>query len=131
MEEMEAMKEGLKPIIIYNSKNEFIFSKGKKNISYNKTSKIFKSLENVFQCLKECYIETKNRYENQTTFVGKMLEARIFKIEKFCYVLEIENSIDPEDVSYLKMLDDFLERNPLYYSDKLDLTISILNLQKK
>ena len=29
------------------------------------------------------------------------------------------------------MLDDFLERNPLYYSDKLDLTISRLNMQKK
>jgi len=142
MEEMEAMKEGLKPIKIYNSKIEFIFSKGKKNISYNKTSKIFKSLENVFPGSKEYnvyavlgYIETKNRNyilcANQTTFVGKVLEARIFKIEKFCYVPEIENNIDPEDASYLKMFDDFLERNPLYYSDKLDLTISVLNLQKK
>ena len=130
-----------KPIKIYNSKNEFIFSKGKKNISYNKTSKIFKALEHVFPSGKEYdiyavlgYIETKNKSyilcANQTTFVGKILEAKIFKIERFCFIPEIENNIDIEDESYLKMFDDFLERNPLYYSDKLDLTISILNLQK-
>ena len=65
---------------------------------------------------------------NQTTIVGKILEARIFKIEKFCYFPDYENSIDIEDQPYLKTLDDFLERNPLYYSDKLDLTISALNM---
>ena len=135
------MEEGPKPIKIYNSKNEFIFSKGKKNISYNKTSKIFKSLENVFPGSKEYdvyailgYIETKkNSYilcASQTSFAGRILETRIDKIEKFCYIPEIENNIDAEDESYLKMFDDFLERNPLYYSDKLDLTVSILNLQK-
>ena len=135
------MEEGPKPIKIYNSKNEFIFSKGKKNISYNKSSKIFKSLENVFPGSKEYdvyavlgYIETKeNSYilcASQTSFAGRILDARIDKIEKFCYIPEIENNIDAEDESYLKMFDDFLERNPLYYSDKLDLTISILNLQK-
>ena len=135
------MEEGPKPIKIYNSKNEFIFSKGKKNISYNKTSKIFKSLENVFPGSKEYdvyailgYIETKkNGYilcASQTSFAGRILETRIDKIEKFCYIPEIENNIDAEDESYLKMFDDFLERNPLYYSDKLDLTVSTLNLQK-
>jgi len=135
------MEEGPKPIKIYNSKSEFIFSKGKKNISYNKTSKIFKSLENVFPGSKEYdvyailgYIETKkNGYilcASQTSFAGRILETRIDKIEKFCYIPEIENNIDAEDESYLKMFDDFLERNPLYYSDKLDLTVSTLNLQK-
>ena len=98
-------------------------------------------MEHVFPSGKEYdiyavlgYIETKNKSyilcANQTTFVGKILEAKIFKIERFCFIPEIENNIDIEDESYLKMFDDFLERNPLYYSDKLDLTISILNLQK-
>jgi len=136
--------DGPKPIKIINSRNEFIFSKGKKIISYNKSSKIFHTLENLFPGneSKEYdvnsvlgYIEAKKKNyivcANQTTFVGKILEARIFKIEKFCYVPEYENSIDIEDQPYLKMLDDFLERNPLYYSDKLDLTISALNMQKK
>ena len=136
--------DGPKPIKIINSRNEFIFSKGKKIISYNKSSKIFHTLENLFPGneSKEYdvnsvlgYIEAKKKNyivcANQTTFVGKILEARIFKIEKFCYVPEYENSIDIEDQPYLKMLDDFLERNPLYYSDKFDLTISALNMQKK
>ena len=135
--------EGPKPIKIYNSKNEFIFSKGKKGISYNKTSKIFQILDDIFPGNESYdvniilgYIEAKNKNyivcANQTSFVGKILDARVYKIEKFCYIPETENGInDLEDKTYLKMLDDFLERNPLYYSDKIDLTISMLNMQKK
>ena len=135
--------EGPKPIKIYNSKNEFIFSKGKKVISYNKTSKIFQILDDIFPGNESYdvniilgYIEAKNKNyivcANQTSFVGKILDARVYKIEKFCYIPETENGInDLEDKTYLKMLDDFLERNPLYYSDKIDLTISMLNMQKK
>ena len=40
--------DGLKPIKRINSRNEFIFSKGKKIISFNKSSKIFHTLENLF-----------------------------------------------------------------------------------
>ena len=135
--------EGPKPIKIYNSKNEFIFSKGKKGISYNKTSKIFQILDDIFPGNESYdvniilgYIEAKNKNyivcANQTSFVGKILDARVYKIEKFCYIPETENGInDLEDKTYLKMLDDFLERNPLYYSDNIDLTISMLNMQKK
>ena len=135
--------EGPKPIKIYNSKNEFIFSKGKKGISYNKKSKIFQILDDIFPGNESYdvniilgYIEAKNKNyivcANQTSFVGKILDARVYKIEKFCYIPETENGInDLEDKTYLKMLDDFLERNPLYYSDKIDLTISMLNMQKK
>ena len=135
--------EGPKPIKIYNSKNEFIFSKGKKGIKYNKSSKIFQILENIFPG-NESYdvyailglIEAKNNNyivcANQTTFVGKILDARVYKIEKFCYIPESgSNENNLEDQPFLKMLDDFLERNPLYYSDKIDLTISILNMRKK
>ena len=135
--------EGPKPIKIYNSKNEFIFSKGKKGISYNKKSKIFQILDDIFPGNESYdvniilgYIEAKNKNyivcANQTSFVGKILDARVYKIEKFCYIPETENGInDLEDKTYLKMLDDFLERNPLYYSDNIDLTISMLNMQKK
>ena len=112
-----------KPIKIYNSKNEFIFSKGKKGIKYNKSSKIFQILENIFPENEWYdvyailgYIEAKNKNyivcENQTTFVGKILDARVYKIANFCYI-------------------DFLVRNPLYYSDKIDLTISIFNIWEK
>ena len=69
---------------------------------------------------------------NKITFVGKFLHASVFKIEKFSYIPEIEsNEINVEDIPYLKMLDDFLYRNPLFYSPNIDLTISILNATKK
>ena len=135
--------EGPKPIKIYNKKNEFIFSKGKKGISYNKTSKIFKILDDIFPGNESYdvnavlgYIEAKNKNyivcANKISFMGKILDISVYKIEKFCYISENENGTnDIEDQPYLKMLDDFLERNPLYYSDKIDLTISILNMKKK
>ena len=136
--------EGPKPIKIYNLKNEFIFSNGKKEISYNKSSKIFKKLENNFMGneSKEYnvnailgQIEAKiNNYivcANQVAFVGKILDSRVYKIEKFCYIPEKQDNLNEADQPYLKMLDYFLERNPLYYSDKIDLTISFANMVKK
>ena len=134
--------KGPKPIKIYNSKNEFIFSKGKTGISYNKTSKVFQISENVFPG-NESYdvnailglIEAKNKNyivcANGVSYVGKLLDARVYKIENFCYIPETGSGKDEADQPYLKMLDDFLERNPLYYSDQIDLTISILNMKKK
>ena len=134
--------KGPKPIKIYNSKNEFIFSKGKTGISYNKTSKVFQISENVFPG-NESYdvnailglIEAKNKNyivcANGVSYVGKLLDARVYKIENFCYIPETGSGKDETDQPYLKMLDDFLERNPLYYSDQIDLTISILNMKKK
>ena len=134
--------KGPKPIKIYNSKNEFIFSKGKTGISYNKTSKVFQISENVFPG-NESYdvnailglIEAKKKNyivcANGVSYVGKLLDARVYKIENFCYIPETGSGKDEEDQPYLKMLDDFLERNPLYYSDQIDLTISILNMKKK
>ena len=142
---MEGLKD-LKPIKIYNTRTEFIFSKDKKNISYNKNTKIFQQKQdNIFPStnskIYDVYsvlglIETKsNNYiicADKINYEGNLLNAQVFRIEKFCYIPEretTENNI--EDAPYLKMLDDFLERNPLYYSDKLDLTISILNMTKK
>ena len=137
--------DGSKPIRVINSRNEFIFTKDKKKgIKFNKSSKIFQQLDNIFpgNDIKEYdvnailgYIDAKTKNyivcANQTTFVGKILDARVFKIEKFCYIPETENEIALEDQPYLTMLDNFLERNPLYYSDKMDLTLSILNMKKK
>ena len=134
-----------KPIQVINSRNEFIFTKDKKKgIMFNKSSKIFQQLDNIFpgSDTKEYnvnailgYIEAKKKNyivcANETTFVGKILKESVFKIEKFCYIPERDNDIDIEDQPYLTMLDNFLERNPLYYSDKIDLTISILNMKNK
>ena len=139
--------EAPNPIKVIISKNDFIFTKDKKKgIMINKVSRVYKTLDNIFPAngVKEYdvnailgEIETKNKKlfivcAKQTKFVGKMLDAQVFKIEKFCYIPEMENYKDTEeDQLYLTMLDNFLERNPLYYSDKIDLTISLLNMKKK
>ena len=47
-----------------------------------------------------------------------------------CFIPNEGKEILSEDKKYLKMLDDFLLRNNLYYSDKMDLTLSLNNLNK-
>ena len=144
---MEEKIDGPKPIRIYNSKTEFIFTKGKKGISYNKTSKLFSKIDDITLLLgKESksydvysilgLIEAKTTNyiicANKINFEGKILNASVFRIEKFIYIPEVESpSTNEEDILYLKMLDDFLLRNPLYYSANMDLTLSIINMTKK
>ena len=138
--------EGPRPIKIYNTRSEFIFTKDKKGISYNKTSKIFTKKDDIILLANESktydvysvlgLIEAKSTNyiicANKISFVGKYLNASVFRIEKFSYIPEIESSTIPlEDIPCLKMLDDFLERNPLFYSPNMDLTISAINLTKK
>ena len=136
--------EGPKPIKIYNGPTQFIFTKEKKAISYNKSSKSFTNLDNFIPSsgLKEYdvfsvlgYIDAiKKSYiicSSHTEFVGKILDAKVFKIKKFLYIPNSGNDIDENDKQYIQMLDDFLSRNPLYYSDKIDLTISFLSMGKK
>ena len=118
------------------------FSKGKTGISYNKTSKAFQISENVFPG-NESYdvntilglIEAKNKNyivcSNWVSYVGKLLDARVYKMENFCYIPETDSGKDEEVLPYLKMLDDFLQRNPLYYSDQIYLTITIVSMKKK
>ena len=127
--------EGPRPIKIYNTRSEFIFTKDKKGISYNKTSKIFTKKDDIILLANESktydvysvlgLIEAKTTNyiicANKISFVGKYLNASVFRIEKFSYIPEIESSTIPlEDIPCLKMLDDFLERNPLFYSPNMD-----------
>ena len=139
------MEEGPRPIKIYNTSSEFIFFKDKKGISYNKTSKIFTKKDDIMFLTNETnydvysvlgLIEAKSTNyiicANKINFVGKFLNASVFRIEKFIYIPEKEsNTPNIEDAPYLQMLDDFLSRNPLYYSPNMDLTVSILNMTKK
>ena len=138
--------EGPRPIKIYNTRSEFIFTKDKKGISYNKTSKIFTKKDDIMLLANESktydvysvlgLIEAKfTNYlicANKISFVGKYLNASVFRIERFSYIPETEsNTINLDDIPCLKMLDDFLSRNPLFYSPNMDLTISAINLTKK
>jgi len=62
----------------------------------------------------------------RASFIGTLLTSRIFKIEEVVFISSISNDnnniIADEDKSYIKMINDFLKRNPLFFSDSLDLT---------
>ena len=126
-----------KPIRIYNSLDNYYFQNDKKVISYNKTTRLFKDVENFFpnEGMKKYEVFSVLGYieairfgyiicSEQTAFVGKILNSKVFKINKFIYIPNQGNEINEEDKKYIKMLDDFLKRNPLYYSDTFDLTVS-------
>ena len=133
-----------KPIKIYNDLDYYYFQNDKKIISFNKTTRVSKDVENfipndvmklyeVFSVLG--YIEAvRFGYiicAGQTTFVSKIINSKVFKINKFIYIPNQGNIINEEDKKYIKMLDDFLLRNPLYYSDSFDLTISFKMYEKQ
>ena len=114
------------PIIISNTK-KYSFNKASKILSeineYHPSSiikeyDIYSILGNI-KAMNNSYIVC--AYE--VKYIGTILEANIYKIKKFTYIPIQGSEIIKEDVKYLKMLDDFLSRNNLYYSDKLDLTI--------
>ena len=109
--------EGPRPIKIYNTRSEFIFTKGKKCISYNKTSKIFTKKDDIMVPANESktydvysvlgLIEAKTTNyiicANKINFVGKILNSNVFHIENFIYIPEIEsNTANLEDAPYLK-----------------------------
>ena len=125
---------------IYSEDNSLYIISNSKTYSLNKTSKAFTEINdynpspdakefNIYSILGNikainnnymiCALEVIN--------IGKILEANIYKIKKFTYIPMQGNEINKEDVKYLKMLDDFLSRNNLYFSNKLDLTISLIN----
>ena len=130
-------------IKIYSENNTLIIIKNNKKYSFTKSSKHFQEINsfNPSQDSKEYivysivgYIKAKtNNYiicTSEIISIGKIFESNIFKIKKFIYIPNEGKDILPEDIPYLKMIDDFLSRNNLYYGDKLDLTISLINLNK-
>ena len=127
-----------KPIKIYNTLDDYIFVTNKIIISYNKSTHGFKEEKDNYSLPSNSkiyevyniigYIEAEKLgyiiCSSQTTIVGKILTSKIFKINKFIYIPSQGNEIREEDEKYIKMIDNFLERNPLYYSDTFDLSIS-------
>lgn len=136
------MEECQKDIKIYvTPKNEFYLQKGDIILEYTQNNFGAKKVNQIaFSTGIKTYetsiiigkIDTnKNSYlitSKKTKFICEFLKAKIYKIEQFDYILITNNeSIKEEEDNYLKMLDDFLSRNALYFSDKLDLTVSFKN----
>lgn len=72
-------------------------------------------------------------YITEVNLVGTILTSNVFQIKKWsflpCSNTEID-TINSKDVKYLQMIKDFLERNPLYFSDSFDLTLSFYQMEK-
>ena len=128
---------------IYSEDNYLYIISNFKNYSFNKSSKLLTEIKEYNPSLesKEFNIYSivgtikaiNNSYiicSSEVSNIGTIFEANIYKIKKFLYVPLRGTEIIKDDSKYLKMIDDFLSRNNLYFSDKLDLTISLINLNK-
>ena len=129
------MKAVKKQIEIYPEPDKFILKKNKFIIELNKTSNESEELEkynsniNPFYCygIAGCLQANKNRYLIYIEDVikkGEFLGENIYLITKFNYIPYESDAIDPEDYQYIKMINDFLGRNRLFFSDRVDLTMS-------
>ena len=131
-----------KPIQIYSEKNQFILLKDNLSLSLSKTdgnaipNKDYAPYSSPYLCygIVGC-LEAKNQkyliYIDEVEKKGKFLEANVYRIKKFNYIPYDSDKISPEDYNYIQMINDFLERNPLFYSDTIDLTMSFQYLKKR
>jgi hypothetical protein len=140
-----------KEITIYCEESQFIFHKTEKDenktnprqfiYSFNKETHKVQKLNEYTPKLgtgREVYsiLGIINGHHNyyllgvsKATFMGKILNSRVFKIDELVFLSSVSrdnnNIIPPEDEKYLNMIRDFMERNTLYFSDSLDLTVSM------
>lgn len=128
---------------IYSEENSLYIITDSKKYSFNKNTKLLTEINeynpshdinefNVYSIIGNIKAINNNYIicASEVLYIGKILEGKVYKIKKFTYIPMQGNIIIKEDIKYLKMIDDFLSRNNLYFSDKLDLTISLINLNK-
>ena len=130
-------------IKLYLENNSIILIKNEKQYSFNIRTKILQEINSfkpssdskeyiIYSIVGNIKAKT-NSYiicTSEIILIGKIFESNILKIKKFIYIPIETKEILPEDIPYLKMIDDFLLRNNLYYGDKIDLTTSLINLNK-
>ena len=133
-----------KPIKIYVEKDKFVLQKDNLKLELLKNTGDANELEeylpNKETVSYSCYgivgcIDAKIQkymiYIDEVEIIGELLNATVYRIKSFKYIPYDKENIDQEDNSYLQMINDFLERNPLFYSDKLDLSISFQAIRKR
>ncbi|MCQ2819356.1 MAG: hypothetical protein MJ252_19000 [archaeon] len=127
--------------IYVSPSKEFIFKKNDLTVKFNLLNEEIKKEDNfIFNSEMQKYdaeivvgkIDTPSSnyliISNKVKFIGEFLSSKIFQIMKFEYIpINLGISVNDDDSRYLRMCDDFLARNTLYFSDTLDLTISIKN----
>ena len=130
-------------IKLYSENNTLILIKNNKHYSFVKSSKTLTDIRqyepspnskeyNIYSIVGQIKAKTNNYIicSSEIKKIGQILNSNVFKIIKFVYIPNEGSEILAEDLSYLKMIDDFLLRNNLYFSDKLDLTLSLINLNQ-
>ena len=130
-------------IKIYSDTRTLALIKNEKKYTFDKSSKYLQEIEeynpspdskeyDVYSIVGNIKAKNYNYIicASDVITIGKILEANVFKIKKFIYIPNEAKEIANGDKPFLKMIDDFLLRNNLYYSDKMDLTLSLVNLNK-
>ena len=129
------MEVDKKPIEIYSEADKFILKKGKYIIELNKKTNDNKILgeynSNIhpFYCygIVGCLQAEKQSYLiyiDNAIKKGEYFGANVYLITKFNYIPYESDLIAIEDYNYLSMINDFLGRNLLFFSDRVDLTMS-------
>ena len=70
-------------------------------------------------------------YIDEVEKIGELLNSPVYRIKLFKYIPYDSENISPDDFKYIQMINDFLERNPLFYSDKIDLSMSFQFMRKR
>jgi len=131
-----------KSIKIYSEKNQFVLENDILKLSLSKVNGDAKPLEDFKPQTApySCYgivgcMEGKTQkymvYIDEVDFISKYLGANIYQIKKFNYIPYDTDKIEPDDLMFIQMMNDFLERNSLFYSDKLDLSMSFQYIRKR
>ena len=132
-----------KPIQIFSEKNQFILIKDNNfKLSLSKINgeakqiKDFKpesaaiSCYGIVGCI-EAKIQKYMIYIDEIEKRGEFLDATVNRIKLFKYIPYDTEKISPEDYPYIEMINDFLKRNPLFYSEKIDLSMSFQYTKKR
>lgn len=133
-----------KPIKIYLERDKFVLVKDNLNLTLSKDNgdaNLIKDYNPNISIMEfSCYgivgcIEAKiQKYMiciDEVQMVGTILNSPVYRIKLFKYIPYDKFIISPEDFTYLQMINDFLERNCLFYSDKIDLSLSFQQMRKK
>ena len=130
-----------KSIKIYSEKNQFLLENDILKLSLSKVDgsaipvKDFKPQTTPYSCYgivgcMEGKIQKYMVYIDEVDFICKYLGANVYKIKKFNYIPYDTDRIEPNDLMFIQMMNDFLERNSLFYSDNLDLSMSFQYIRK-
>ena len=132
-----------KPIQVFSEKNEFILIKENNlKLSLSKITgeanqmKDYKPKSSPISCYGivgciEAKIQKYMIYIDEIEKKGEYLGATVNRIKLFKYIPYDTENISPEDFPYIEMINNFLERNPLFYSDKIDLSMSFQYTKKR